>query len=226
MIWCVEDDASIRDIEIYALNAAGFEAKGFEDGLSFWEALQAELPDLVILDVMLPGMDGVELLRKMKQSPDFSDIPVMMATAKGAEYDKIQSLDLGADDYLVKPFGMMEMVSRVKAVLRRSQPKQVSRLLQAGGLIVNLDERTVVADGERIALTYKEFELLRMFLSHPGMAYTRDQLFTHVWNLDFMGDSRTLDMHIRTLRQKLGSYGKSIETVRNVGYRWEVRHDK
>lgn len=226
MIWCVEDDASIRDIEIYALNAAGFEAKGFEDGLSFWEALQAELPDLVILDVMLPGMDGVELLRKMKQFPDFSDIPVMMATAKGAEYDKIQSLDLGADDYLVKPFGMMEMVSRVKAVLRRSQPKQVSRLLQAGGLIVNLDERTVVADGERIALTYKEFELLRMFLSHPGMAYTRDQLFTHVWNLDFMGDSRTLDMHIRTLRQKLGSYGKSIETVRNVGYRWEVRHDK
>lgn len=226
MIWCVEDDASIRDIEIYALNAAGFEAKGFEDGLSFWEALQAELPDLVILDVMLPGIDGVELLRKMKQSPDFSDIPVMMATAKGAEYDKIQSLDLGADDYLVKPFGMMEMVSRVKAVLRRSQPKQVSRLLQAGGLIVNLDERTVVADGERIALTYKEFELLRMFLSHPGMAYTRDQLFTHVWNLDFMGDSRTLDMHIRTLRQKLGSYGKSIETVRNVGYRWEVRHDK
>lgn len=226
MIWCVEDDASIRDIEIYALNAAGFEAKGFEDGLSFWEALQAELPDLVILDVMLPGIDGVELLRKMKQFPDFSDIPVMMATAKGAEYDKIQSLDLGADDYLVKPFGMMEMVSRVKAVLRRSQPKQVSRLLQAGGLIVNLDERTVVADGERIALTYKEFELLRMFLSHPGMAYTRDQLFTHVWNLDFMGDSRTLDMHIRTLRQKLGSYGKSIETVRNVGYRWEVRHDK
>ena len=226
MIWCVEDDASIRDIEIYALNAAGFEAKGFEDGLSVWEALQAELPDLVILDVMLPGMDGVELLRKMKQFPDFSDIPVMMATAKGAEYDKIQSLDLGADDYLVKPFGMMEMVSRVKAVLRRSQPKQVSRLLQAGGLIVNLDERTVVADGERIALTYKEFELLRMFLSHPGMAYTRDQLFTHVWNLDFMGDSRTLDMHIRTLRQKLGSYGKSIETVRNVGYRWEVRHDK
>ena len=226
MIWCVEDDASIRDIEIYALNAAGFEAKGFEDGLSFWEALQAELPDLVILDVMLPGIDGVELLRKMKQFPDFSDIPVMMATAKGAEYDKIQSLDLGADDYLVKPFGMMEMVSRVKAVLRRSQPKQVSRLLQAGGLIVNLDERTVVADGERIALTYKEFELLRMFLSHPGMAYTRDQLFTHVWNLDFMGDSRTLDMHIRTQRQKLGSYGKSIETVRNVGYRWEVRHDK
>lgn len=226
MIWCVEDDASIRDIEIYALNSTGFEAKGFEDGLSFWDALQTEMPELVILDVMLPGMDGVELLRKMNQSPDLCDIPVIMATAKGAEYDKIQSLDLGADDYLVKPFGMMEMVSRVKAVLRRSQPKQASRLLQAGGLTVNLDEHTVVADGERIQLTYKEFELLRLFLSHPGMAYTREQLFTQVWNLDFMGDSRTLDMHIRTLRQKLGNYGKMIETVRNVGYRWEIGYDK
>ena len=226
MIWCVEDDASIRDIEIYALNSTGFEAKGFEDGLAFWDALKTETPELVILDVMLPGMDGVELLTKMKQTPELYDIPVIMATAKGAEYDKIQSLDLGADDYLVKPFGMMEMISRVKAVLRRCQPKEVSRLLQVGGLVVNLDEHTVIADGVRIQLTYKEFELLRMFLSHPGMAYTRERLFTQVWNLDYMGDSRTLDMHIRTLRQKLGSYGKMIETVRNVGYRWEAGNDK
>ena len=201
MIWCVEDDASIRDIEIYALNSTGFEAKGFEDGLAFWDALKTETPELVILDVMLPGMDGVELLTKMKQTPELYDIPVIMATAKGAEYDKIQSLDLGADDYLVKPFGMMEMISRVKAVLRRCQPKEVSRLLQVGGLVVNLDEHTVIADGVRIQLTYKEFELLRMFLSHPGMAYTRERLFTQVWNLDYMGDSRTLDMHIRTVRQ-------------------------
>lgn len=226
MIWCVEDDTSIRDIELYALQSTGMEAKGFEDGTSFWEALQHEKPDLVLLDVMLPGMDGVELLAKMKQTPGLFEIPVIMATAKGAEYDKIQSLDLGADDYLVKPFGMMEMISRVKAVLRRCQPRQVSKLLQVGGLVVNLDEYTVMADGVRIQLTYKEFELLRMFLAHPGMAYTREQLFSQVWNMDYMGDSRTLDMHIRTLRQKLGNYGKLIETVRNVGYRWEAGYDK
>ena len=226
MIWCVEDDAGIRDIEIYALNSAGFETKGFEDGLSFWEALKTEKPDLVILDVMLPGMDGIELLTKMKQFSEYNDIPVIMATAKGQEYDRIRGLDLGADDYIVKPFSIMEMVSRVKAVLRRSQPQQVSKLLKTGGLIVNLDEHTVVADGNRVQLTYKEFELLRMFLSHPGMVYTREQLFLQVWNMDYMGDSRTLDTHIRSLRQKIGDYGKMIETVRNVGYRWETHYDK
>lgn len=222
MIWCVEDDTSIRDIELYALHSTGMEARGFEDGISCWEALKMEKPDLVLLDVMLPGMDGVELLTKIKQTPELCEIPVIMATAKGAEYDKIQSLDLGADDYLVKPFGMMEMISRVKAVLRRCQPKQVSKLLKVGGLVVNLDEHTVLADGERLQLTYKEFEILRLFLSHPGMAFTRDQMFAQVWGTDYMGDSRTLDMHIRTLRQKLGDYGKMIETVRNVGYRWEA----
>ena len=226
MIWCVEDDTSIRDIELYALHSTGMEAKGFEDGLSFWEALKSEKPDLVLLDVMMPGMDGVALLTKMKQTPELCEIPVIMATAKGAEYDKIQSLDLGADDYLVKPFGMMEMTSRIKAVLRRCQPNQVSKLLKVGGLVVNLDEHTVIADGVRIQLTYKEFELLRLFLIHPGMAYTREQLFSQVWNQEYMGDSRTLDMHIRTLRQKLGNYGKLIETVRNVGYRWEAGYDE
>ena len=226
MIWYVEDDASIRDIGMYALNSAGFETKGFEDGLSFWEALRKEKPELIVLDVMLPGMDGIEILRKMKESADLCSIPVIMATAKGQEYDRIRGLDLGADDYIVKPFSMMEMVSRVKAVLRRSQPQQVSKLLEVGGLVVNLDEHTVVADGERVHLTYKEFELLRMFLIHPGLAYTREQLFSQVWDVDYMGDSRTLDIHIRTLRQKLGNYGKSIETVRNVGYRWEAGHDK
>ncbi len=226
MIWCVEDDASIRDIEMYALTSTGFEARGFADGTSCWQALQTDRPELVLLDVMLPGMDGVALLRKMKQAPGLCDIPVIMATARGAEYDKIQSLDLGADDYLVKPFGMMEMVSRIKAVLRRCQPKQAAGSLRIGGLAVNLDERTVTADGKRVMLTYKEFELLRMFLAHPGMAYTREQLFTQVWNMEHMGDSRTLDMHIRTLRQKLGGYGKLIETVRNVGYRLEAGCDQ
>jgi len=226
VIWCVEDDASIRDIELYALNSAGFEVRGFEDGISFWKAVRADKPQLILLDVMLPGINGVELLIRMKQSPELCDIPVIMATAKGAEYDKIQSLDLGADDYLVKPFGMMEMISRVKAVLRRCQPKQPAKLLKVGDLTVNLDEHTVTLGGERLQLTYKEFELLCIFLSHPGTVYTREQLFSQVWNSDYIGDSRTLDMHIRTLRQKLGDHGRKIETVRNVGYRWEGSHDK
>ena len=226
MIWCVEDDAGIRDIEMYALNAAGFETKGFEDGLSCWEALQKEKPELIVLDVMLPRMDGIGILTQMKESVEYNRIPVILATAKGQEYDRVRGLDLGADDYIVKPFSIMEMVSRVKAVLRRSQPQQVSKLLKVGGLVVNLDEHTVIADGCRVQLTYKEFEILRMFLSHPGMVYTREQLFSQVWKQDYMGDSRTLDAHIRTLRQKLDGYGKMIETVRNVGYRWEVGYDK
>ena len=226
MIWCIEDDASIRDIEMYALNSAGFETKGFEDGLSFWDELKKNKPELILLDVMLPGMDGVEILKKLRDDIEYKSIPVIMATAKGQDYDRIKGLDLGADDYLVKPFNMMEMVSRVKAVLRRTQPMQVSQLLKVGGLIVNLDEHTVIADGNRVLLTYKEFELLRMFLTRPGMVFSREQLFMQVWNAEYMGDSRTLDMHIRTLRQKLGEYGKMIETVRNVGYRWEVAYDK
>ena len=226
MIWCVEDDSGIRDIELYALNSAGFETRGFKDGQSFWEALKKERPDLIVLDVMLSGMDGIEILTRMKETVEYNMIPVILATAKGQEYDRIRGLDLGADDYIVKPFSVMEMVSRVKAVLRRSQPRQVSKLLKVGGLVVNLDEHTVIVDGSRVQLTYKEFELLRMFLSHPGMVYTREQLFSQVWKLDYMGDSRTLDSHIRTLRQKLDGYGRLIETVRNVGYRWEAGYDK
>ena len=226
MIWYVEDDGAIRDIAIYALNSAGFETRGFEDGISFWDAVKKEKPELIVLDVMLPGMDGIEILRKMKEAADLCSIPVIMATAKGQEYDRIRGLDLGADDYIVKPFSMMEMVSRVKAVLRRSQTQQVSKLLKVGGLVVNLDEHTVVVDGKRVQLTYKEFELLHLFLSHPGMVYTRVQLFSQVWKLDYMGDSRTLDSHIRTLRHKLEGYGKMIETVRNVGYRLEAGNDK
>ena len=226
MIWCVEDDTSIRDIEVYALMSTGFEAKGFEDGNSFWAALQEEKPELVVLDVMLPGMDGVTLLKMMKESKEFRDIPVIMATAKGTEYDKIQSLDLGADDYLVKPFGIMEMVSRVKAVLRRCNRTNETERFEIGGLMLNSNEHTVSIDGERVLLTYKEYELLRLFLSQPGHAFTREQLLSHVWNTDFVGETRTVDMHIRTLRQKLGVYGNMIETVRNVGYRLEGKHGK
>ena len=226
MIWCVEDDSSIRDIEVYALTSTGFEARGFEDGDSFWDALQSEKPELVVLDVMLPGKDGVTLLKLMKQAEEFRDIPVIMATAKGTEYDKIQSLDLGADDYLVKPFGIMEMVSRVKAVLRRCRPVKESKSLKLEGLELNPEEHTVTIDGERVILTYKEYELLHLFLSQPGIAFTREQLLSSVWNTEYAGETRTVDMHIRTLRQKLGSYGSLIETVRNVGYRLEVKHDK
>ena len=220
MIWCVEDDSSIRDIEVYALLSTGFEARGFEDGDSFWEALQTGRPELVILDVMLPGKDGVELLRAMKASEELKDIPVIMATAKGTEYDKIQSLDLGADDYLVKPFGIMEMVSRVKAVLRRCQPRQKPEVLRAGGLELNMESHSVTAEGQRLSLTYKEFELLRLLMAHPDKVYTRDQLYEAVWGNDFLGETRTVDMHIRTLRQKLGDHSVHIETVRNVGYKF------
>ncbi|MBR2132826.1 MAG: response regulator transcription factor [Oscillospiraceae bacterium] len=226
MIWCVEDDSSIRDIEVYALTSTGFEAKGFEDGDSFWNALQTFQPDLVILDVMLPGKDGIQLLKMMKSSDEFREIPVIMATAKGTEYDKIQGLDLGADDYLVKPFGIMEMISRVKAVLRRCQRTQSSPLLALDGLVLNPNEHTVTIDNERVTLTYKEYELLRLFLSQPGFAFTREQLLINIWKTDYSGETRTVDMHIRTLRQKLGNYGHMIETVRNVGYRLESRHDK
>lgn len=221
MIWCVEDDASIRDIEVYALNSTGLAAEGFADGAAFWQALQKTQPELVVLDVMLPEIDGIELLRRMKADAALREIPVIMATAKGAEYDKIQGLDLGADDYLAKPFGVMELVSRVKAVLRRCRP-QPAAVLRCGGLVVDEQEHTVTADGVRVVLTYKEYQLLRLFLSHPGTAFTRDQLMEQVWGMDFYGESRTVDMHIRTLRQKLGVYGEHIETVRSVGYRWRA----
>lgn len=223
MIWCVEDDASIRDIEVYALSSTGFSARGFEDGTSFWEALQSEKPELVILDVMLPGIDGLELLKKMRADSRFFDIPVILATAKDAEYDKIKGLDLGADYYIAKPFGVMELVSCVKAVLRRCGGVSVQKsVLKAGGLVLNSDEHRVFVDGEPVELTYKEFELLKLFLSRPGTAFTRDQLMENVWGTDFCGETRTVDMHIRTLRQKIGKYGELIKTVRNVGYRLEV----
>lgn len=228
MIWCVEDDVSIRDIEVYTLEQTGFIAKGFGDGDSFWMELATtdELPELVILDIMLPGEDGVSLLTKIKASSKTKDIPVIMATAKSVEYDKIKSLDLGADDYLVKPFGMMEMVSRIKAVLRRCMPKKENKTKYVNGIIeLNVEEHTVLVDGKSVSLTYKEYEILKIFLMHPGMAYTRNQLLSEVWGIDSYGETRTVDMHIKTLRQKLGDGGRYITTVRNVGYKMEGYND-
>ena len=223
MIWCVEDDASIRDIEVYALSSAGFEARGFEDGSSFYAAItgEKEKPQLIVLDVMLPGIDGIELLRRIRANAALKQIPIVMATAKGSEYDKIQGLDLGADYYLTKPFGVMELISCVKAVLRRCGAEDEKGTLNACGISMNTLEHTVSADGERITLTYKEYELLKLLLSHMGTAFTREQLMERVWGTDYMGETRTVDMHIRTLRQKLGKCGESIKTVRNVGYRME-----
>lgn len=222
MIYCVEDDESILRLELYTLRSAGFDAEGFPDGESFLEALRSEKPELVLLDIMLPGESGVELLRHMRESRDTTDIPIIMATAKGGEYDKIESLDMGADDYLVKPYGMMEMVSRVKAVLRRYRPLKKPEVLRAGKVALNSVERIVTVRGQRVELTSKEFELLRLFLSSPGIAFTREDILARVWDMEYTGETRTVDMHIKTLRQKLGEAGALIKTVRNVGYRLEA----
>ena len=221
MIFCVEDDSGIRDLMIYALNSSGFEAEGFADGEALFAALGSRTPELIMLDIMLPGEDGISILKKLSSGSMTADIPVIMATAKGTEYDKVIGLDLGADDYLAKPFGMMEMVSRVRAVLRRSAPRPSERLLRVGELEMNLGEHTVTAGGRRVQLTLKEFELLHKFMANPGRAFTREQLLTTVWGEEFVGETRTVDVHIGTLRTKLGDCGGYIETVRGVGYRME-----
>lgn len=222
MIFCVEDDHGIRDLMLYALNAAGFEAKGFADGGSFFDALRSETPQLIMLDIMLPGEDGISILKHLRSNAATENIPVIMATAKGTEYDKVIGLDLGADDYLAKPFGMMEMVSRVKAVLRRATPKS-AKILQVGDLTLNTGEHTVAADGVRIQLTLKEYELLKMFMENPGRVFSREQLLQSIWDMDYIGETRTVDVHIGTLRTKLGACGEYIQTVRGVGYRMEAR---
>ena len=221
MIWCVDDDNTIRDIEVYTLTQTGFEAKGFSDGISMLEALKTEKPELIVLDIMMPGMDGVEVLKEIRSRTDTRKIPVIMATAKGTEMDKIQGLDTGADDYLVKPFGVMEMVSRIKAVLRRCTPEEVTDVISIAEITLNDKEHTVSVNGENVALTFKEFEILKMFMSNPGVAFSREKLLSEVWGIDYLGESRTVDMHIKTLRQKLGEFGKRIETVIGVGYRME-----
>ena len=221
MIFCVEDDSGIRDLMIYTLNSSGLEAEGFADGEALFAALGSRTPELIMLDIMLPGEDGISILKRLRSSSMTADIPVIMATARGTEYDKVIGLDLGADDYLAKPFGMMEMVSRVRAVLRRSAPRPTVQLLRVGKLEMNLGEHTVTACGQRVQLTLKEFELLHKFMANPGRAFTREQLLMTVWGEEFVGETRTVDVHIGTLRTKLGDCGGYIETVRGVGYRME-----
>lgn len=220
MIYCVEDDSSIRELMLYALRASGFEAEGFAEGNALFQALNQTKPQLILLDIMLPGMDGIEILKKLRGNPVTASVPVIMASARGTEYDKVVGLDLGADDYLAKPFGMMEMVSRIRAVLRRSAPP-ADRPLQIGRLRMDPMAHTVYAGENRVELTLKEFDLLRLLMEHPGRVFTRDQLLEQIWSTDYLGETRTVDVHIGTLRTKLGPCGDYIRTVRGVGYRLE-----
>ena len=220
MIYCVEDDISIRDLMIYTLKMAGFEAKGFSEAKSFYSALEEAPPALVILDITLPGEDGISVLRRLRADSRFSSLPVIMATAKNSQYDKVVGLDLGADDYLSKHFGMLEMVSRIKAVLRRSAAKRpAGKVLGIADIRIDTDKHTVTVSGREIALTLKEYDLLKLFLENPGRVFTREQLLSAVWGTDFIGETRTVDVHIGTLRTKLGSAGDNIRTVRGVGYK-------
>ena len=226
MIYCVEDDSNIRELVVYTLETTGYKARGFEDGKAFLEALALETPELVLMDIMLPGEDGMAILKRLRRDKRTADIPVIMATAKGSEFDKVHGLDSGADDYIAKPFGMMEMVSRVKAVLRRYVKEDKSSELTNGLITMDIARHMVFVNGEEVVLTYKEFEVLHKLMERPGQVFTREQLLTDIWGYDFAGETRTVDVHIRTLRQKLGSASTVIETVRGVGYRIGAEHEK
>ena len=225
MIYCVEDDSAIRDLMVYTLTASGFEAKGFENDTGFWAAMKEQRPEMIVLDVMLPGEDGLTILRKLRSSPVTSVIPVIMATAKDSEYDKVIGLDSGADDYLAKPFGMMEMVSRIKAVLRRAGNHQ-SQVLSCGIISMDENKHIVTVDGKPVLLTLKEYELLKLLLENPGRVFTRDNILQSVWGIDFSGETRTVDVHIGTLRTKLEKAGGHIQTVRGVGYKMEAENEQ
>ena len=226
MIYCVEDDDSIRELMVYTLQASGFEACGFQDVAAFWDMMKEKKPELVILDIMLPGEDGISILKKLRTSPVTEEIPVIMATAKDSEYDTVIGLDSGADDYLSKPFGMMEMVSRIKAVLRRSTPKKKPELIKCGSIVIDEGKHTVTVNNRLISLTLKEYELLKLLAENAGQVFTRDILLASVWGADFVGETRTVDVHIGTLRTKLDECGDMIKTVRGVGYRMEGQENE
>ena len=226
MVFCVEDDGNIRELVVYTLNTTGMEARGFENGSELMKALASEMPELVLLDIMLPGEDGLSILKKLKSSSKTKQIPVIMVTAKGAEYDVVKGLDAGADDYVTKPFRMMELVSRIKAVLRRTKTEQSLDVYEVENLKMDLKKHKVKVDGETVVLTLKEFELLKRLMMHQNMVLTRDRLLEEVWGYEFAGETRTLDVHIRSLRQKLGTAGELIQTVRGVGYQIGGLHEE
>ena len=224
MIYFLEDDNSIRELVVYTMNSTGFEATGFSRPSEFWEAMEKETPSLVLLDIMLPEEDGLSILKKLRASPATQRLPVMMLTAKDSEFDKVLGLDSGADDYVPKPFGMMELMARIKALLRRTSPGgSQGQDYTLGKLYVSPSRHLVKVDGKEIALTLKEFELLCFLLENDGMVLTRDKILARIWGYDFDGETRTVDVHVRTLRQKLGECGSLIETVRGVGYKIDRR---
>ena len=227
MIYCVEDDRGIRELMIYTLNVSGFKAEGFKDSDELYEALKRCKPELITLDIMLPKEDGISILKKLKNNPNYKDIPIIMATAKGEEYDTVLGLDLGADDYLAKPFGMMEMVSIVKAVLRRSNGSiSKKEVLKNGSITLNVKEHSVFVGDKNVELTLKEYDLLELFMNNLGIVFSREQLLSKIWGSDFVGESRTIDVHVGTLRSKLGEPGELIKTLRGVGYKMEASSEE
>lgn len=220
-IYIVEDDKNIREIEMFALKNSGYAVEEFENAKSFFSKTAEKVPDLVLLDIMLPDMDGLEIVKKLRSRPDTVRIPIILVTAKTTELDKVKGLDIGADDYLTKPFGVMELISRVKALLRRSRALQDDKQLVIGDITLDSERRKVHVGGELCELTFKEFELLKLLMVNVGIVLHRDTIMSDVWGTDYEGESRTLDMHIKTLRQKLGEAGNMIKTVRNVGYKME-----
>ena len=219
MIYCLEDERNIRELIVYTLESSGFHAAGFSNSTDFFAAVVNEKPELILLDIMLPKESGLTVLQKLKDSMVTKDIPVIMVTAKGSEFDKVTGLNMGADDYIAKPFGMMEFIARVRAVLRRGGIKESGNVLEYKSLVINPEKHEVLADGTAVTLTLKEFELLKYLIENRDIVVTRNQILGHVWGYDFDGETRTVDVHIRTLRQKLGECGRYIETVRGVGYR-------
>jgi two-component system alkaline phosphatase synthesis response regulator PhoP len=218
LIYILEDDANIQEIETYALMSSSFSVQAFAKAAEFRPALEKEKPDLIVLDLMLPDADGYDIVRELRADPAARKIPVLMVTARGSELDKVKGLDLGADDYLTKPFGIMELISRVKAILRRTAPSSETGILQAGAILLDDEKHEVRADGKHVELTFKEYSLLKLLMENAGKAKTREEILNKVWDTDFAGESRTLDMHIRSLRKKLGAAGAQIRTLRNVGY--------
>ena len=221
MIYIVEDDAEIRELEVYALKSSGFESKSFDSGKNLDEEIKVQVPDLFILDIMLPGEDGLSILKRLRAQENTKNVPIIMLTAKSSELDKVKGLDLGADDYIAKPFGILEFVSRVRALLRRSgnMKSEEPEKITLGEIVLDSGTREVSVSGNSVELTYKEYELLKLLISHPGLVYSRQQILEKIWGIDFKMDTRTVDMHIKTLRQKLGEQGSIIQTIRNVGYK-------